>query len=171
MNRGIFWVNEVGDKYLVAPAAQVWRWVTPSFFRTAVVNVNPPDLDAGHLRQRSLTTQAGQSRRGFLSGVDQREFWSAGLIDVATMVDIPRTMKISVRRLAIGVCRLARTSCCLFLARPRSETGSVASRIVEQPSTSPCCPSGAQSSSGGVDLLNLRSKYLEEVGSESPRCF
>ena len=151
MNRGIFWVNEVGDKYLVAPAARVWRWVTPSFFRTAVVNVNRLILMPAIFANDLLQLKPAKAGEDFCRVVINASFGLVGLIDVATMVDIPQNDEDFGQTLGYwgvpatirdGVGRVADSGATFYFTL-LPIWGTVIIR--------------------GVDLLNLRSKYLEEV--------
>ena len=89
MNRGIFWFNERADIYLIAPVAAGWRWITPSFFRTAVSNFNDNLAMPVVLANNVLQLRPANAGHDFLRIVFNYTFGIAGLIDVATMVEIP----------------------------------------------------------------------------------
>jgi phospholipid-binding lipoprotein MlaA len=89
-NRGIFWVNEKLDIFLIAPVAIVWRFVTPAFFRKAITNV-------AHLMDMPViffndVLQLKPANAGFdvLRFVYNATFGIAGLIDIATVIEIPK---------------------------------------------------------------------------------
>lgn len=163
MNRGIFWINEVGDKYLVAPAAQVWRWVTPSFFRTAVVNVNRLILMPAILANDLLQLKPEKAGEDFCRVVINASFGLAGLVDVASMVDIPQNDEDFGQTLGYwGV--PAGPYLMLPLFGPATIRDGVG-RLADSGATFyfTLLPIWGTVIIRGVDLLNLRSKYLEEV--------
>ena len=163
MNRGIFWVNEVGDKYLVAPAARVWRWVTPKFFRTAVVNVNRLILMPAIFANDILQLKPDKAGEDFCRVVINASFGLAGLIDVATMVDIPQNDEDFGQTLGYwGVPTGPYLMLPLFgPATIRDGVG----RLADSGATFyfTLLPIWGTVIIRGVDLLNLRSQYLEEV--------
>ena len=163
MNRGIFWVNEVGDKYLVAPAARVWRWVTPKFFRTAVVNVNRLILMPAIFANDILQLKPDKAGEDFCRVVINASFGLAGLIDVATMVDIPQNDEDFGQTLGYwGVPTGPYLMLPLFgPATIRDGVG----RLADSGATFyfTLLPLWGTVIIRGVDLLNLRSQYLEEV--------
>ncbi len=89
MNRGIFWFNEQADIYVLAPSATGWRYVTPSFFRTAISNVSDLLVMPVVLANDIFQLKAGSSGHDLLRIVFNASFGLAGLIDVASMVEIP----------------------------------------------------------------------------------
>ena len=163
MNRGIFWVNEVGDKYLVAPAAQVWRWVTPRFFRTAVVNVNRLILMPAIFANDLFQLKPDKAGEDFCRVVINASFGLGGLIDVATMVDIPQNDEDFGQTLGYwGVPPGP------YLMLPLFGPASIrdgAGRLVDSGATFyfTLLPIWGTVIIRGVDLLNLRSEYLEEI--------
>ena len=163
MNRGIFWVNEVGDKYLVAPAAQVWRWVTPRFVRTAVVNVNRLILMPAIFANDIFQLKPDKAGEDFCRVVINASFGLGGLIDVATMVDIPQNDEDFGQTLGYwGVPSGP------YLMLPLFGPASIrdgAGRLVDSGATFyfTLLPIWGTVIIRGVDLLNLRSEYLEEI--------
>lgn len=170
-NRAVFWVNEKGDIYLVAPAAQVWRWVTPSFVRTAVFNVNRlitmPAVFANDLFQLK-PKKAGDD---FLRIVFNSSFGLAGLIDVATMVDIPLNDEDFGQTLGFwGVPPGPYLMLPLFgPATVRDGVG----RVADTGATFyfSLLPFWGTVVIRGVDLINFRSRYLEEVKQSRAEAF
>ena len=163
MNRGIFWLNEKGDIYLVAPAARVWRWVTPSFVRTAVVNVNRLILMPAIFGNDIFQLKFDKAGEDFLRVVFNASFGLGGLIDVATMVDIPQNDEDFGQTLGYwGVPHGPYLMLPLFgPATVRDGVG----RVVDSGATFyfTLLPIWGTFIIRGVDLLNLRSRYLEEV--------
>ena len=171
LNRGVFWINEKGDIYLIAPAAQVWRWVTPSFFRTAVYNVNRlitlPAVFANDLLQLK-PKKAGDD---FLRLIFNATFGLAGLIDVATMVDIPLNDEDFGQTLGFwGVPPGPYLMLPLFgPATVRDGVG----RVADTGATFyfSLLPFWGTVVIRGVDLVNFRSRYLEEVKESRQEAF
>jgi phospholipid-binding lipoprotein MlaA len=89
-NRGIFWFNEKLDIYLIGPVAIGWRFVTPSFFRKALTNVS--DLMFVPVIFANDVLQLKPANAGFdiLRFGYNLTFGIGGLIDIATVLEIPK---------------------------------------------------------------------------------
>ncbi len=89
MNRGIFSFNETLDKYAIEPAATAWDFVTPGFVQTGIQNffdnLNMPIVFANDVLQAKPTSAAFD----LLRFVYNTSLGLGGLIDIATMVEIP----------------------------------------------------------------------------------
>jgi phospholipid-binding lipoprotein MlaA len=89
MNRGIFTFNETLDEYAIEPVATAWDFVVPNVVQTAInefyTNLNMPIVLANDLLQ-GKPKAAGWD---FLRFLYNSTFGLAGLIDIATMVEIP----------------------------------------------------------------------------------
>ena len=90
MNRGIFAFNETLDRYALEPVATVWDYVLPGFVQTGIdnffVNLNMPIVFANDVLQAKPMAAIEDLTR-FLQNV---VFGLGGFIDIATMVEIPR---------------------------------------------------------------------------------
>jgi len=90
MNRNVQSFNDGLDDYVMKPVAKGYRWVMPGFADTAVTNVFSNINDIGVTINDSLQGKFEQS------GLDAARFLVnttagvAGLIDVATMIDLPK---------------------------------------------------------------------------------
>jgi phospholipid-binding lipoprotein MlaA len=89
MNRGVFAFNEALDQYALEPAATAWDFVLPSFVQTGIRNVfanlNMPIVFANDLLQLKPKAAVEDVVRFVHNSV----FGIAGLIDVASMSGIP----------------------------------------------------------------------------------
>jgi len=90
VNRRIFWLNELGDRYFVLPLSRGWRFVTPAIVRTGIDNFNGlllmPVIFANgvfQLKPKNAVQDLGRIIYNATFGV-------AGFIDIATMVGIPQ---------------------------------------------------------------------------------
>ncbi len=90
MNRGIFAFNEALDRYALEPVATVWDYVLPGFVQTAIdnffVNLNVPIVLANDVLQAKPMAAIEDLTR-FLQNI---VFGLGGFIDIATMVEIPK---------------------------------------------------------------------------------
>ncbi len=91
MNRGIFAFNETLDKYAIEPVATAWDFVMPEFVQTGIQNffdnLNMPIVFANDVLQAKPSSAAFDLLR-FLYNTS---FGLGGLIDIATMVEIPES--------------------------------------------------------------------------------
>lgn len=90
MNRGIFWFNEKTDIYFVEPVARGWRFMTPSFFRTAVQNFSDFLLMPVVFGNDLLQLKPKQAVQDVGRVIYNASFGLVGLIDVASMIGIPQ---------------------------------------------------------------------------------
>jgi phospholipid-binding lipoprotein MlaA len=90
MNRSLFAFNEALDKYALEPVATAWDFVLPSFVQTGIGNVfahvNLPIVFANDLLQLKPKAAVEDVARFVQNSV----FGLGGLIDVASMVEIPK---------------------------------------------------------------------------------
>ena len=90
MNRGIFAFNEALDRYALEPVATVWDYVLPGFVQDGInnffVNLNMPIVFANDVLQAKPVAAIEDLTR-FLQNV---VFGLGGFIDIATMVEIPQ---------------------------------------------------------------------------------
>lgn len=176
MNRGVFAFNEAIDKYALEPAAIAWDFVVPGFVQTAVDNVfdhlQIPIIFANDLLQGKPRAAAYDVLRLLYNSV----FGLGGIIDIATMVDIPKndedfgqTLGVwgvpqgpylvvpllgpyTVRSGVGQVVDIAAASYAYFTPFWRGVVGLSEVEII-----------GVSTGQKGVQLLNLRAIYLEEI--------
>lgn len=90
MNRGIFAFNETLDKYALEPAATAWDFVVPGIAQTGIdnffANLRMPIIFANDLLQGKPKAAMFDVFRLLYNSI----FGLAGFIDIATMVDIPK---------------------------------------------------------------------------------
>jgi phospholipid-binding lipoprotein MlaA len=90
MNRGIFSFNETLDEYVLEPAATGWDFVVPGFAQTGLnnffLNLRMPIIFANDVLQGKPEAAMFDVFRFLYNSV----FGLAGFIDIATMVDIPK---------------------------------------------------------------------------------
>jgi phospholipid-binding lipoprotein MlaA len=176
MNRGIFAFNETLDKYALEPAATAWDFVVPGFAQTAIdnffANLRMPIIFANDLLQAKPKAAMFDVFRLLYNSI----FGLAGFIDIATMVDIPKNDEDFGQTLGVwGV------PAGPFLVVPifgpytlRSGTGQVVD--IAAASYAYFTPFwygvaglngietfGATAGMKGLELLNLRAIYLEEL--------
>jgi len=89
MNRGIFAFNETLDKYALEPLATAWDFVLPGFVQTGIqnffLNLNMPVVFANDILQVKPMAAVEDLTRFLQNSI----FGLAGFIDIASMVDIP----------------------------------------------------------------------------------
>lgn len=176
MNRGIFAFNETLDKYALEPAATAWDFVVPGFAQTGIdnffANLRMPIIFANDLLQGKPKAAMFDVFRLLYNSI----FGLAGFIDIATMVDIPKNDEDFGQTLGVwGVPEGP------FLVMPifgpytlRSGTGQVVD--IAAASYAYFTPFwygvaglngietfGATAGMKGLELLNLRAIYLEEL--------
>lgn len=184
MNRGIFAFNETVDKYALEPAATAWDFVVPEFAQTGIQNffnnLNMPIVFANDLLQGKPKAAMYDVFRLVYNSV----FGLGGFIDIATMVDIPENDEDFGQTL--GVWGLPAGP---YLVMPllgpytlRSGVGQVvdigaASYAYFTPfwygvaGLNGIETFGASAGLKGLDLLNLRSIYLEEIAASRRDAF
>lgn len=89
MNRGVFAFNETLDKYALEPVAKVWDFVLPGSVQTGVqnffTNLNMPVVFANDLLQAKPMAALEDLTRFLQNSI----FGLAGFIDIASLVGIP----------------------------------------------------------------------------------
>lgn len=176
MNRGIFAFNETLDKYALEPAATAWDFVVPGFAQTGIDhffhNLRMPIIFANDLLQGKPKAAMFDVFRLLYNTV----FGLAGFIDIATMVDIPDNDEDFGQTLGVwGVPQGPYLMVPLFGPYTiRSGVGQVvdiaaASYAYFTPFWSGVVglngieTFGATAGMKGLELLNLRAIYLEEL--------
>ena len=176
MNRGIFAFNETVDRFALEPAATAWDFVVPGIAQTGLENffnnLQMPIIFANNLLQGKPKAAMFDVFRLLYNSV----FGLAGFIDIASMVDIPKNDEDFGQTLGVwGV------PAGPFLMMPlfgpytlRSGVGQVvdigaASYAYFMPfwygvaGLNGIETFGASAGLKGLELLNLRSIYLEEI--------
>jgi len=176
MNRGIFAFNETLDEYVLEPAATGWDFVVPGFAQTALnnffINLRMPTIFANDLLQGKPEAAMFDVFRLLFNST----FGLAGFIDIATMVDIPKSDEDFGQTLGVwGVPSGP------YLMVPLLGSYTIRSGfgdVVEATATSYAYFTpfwtqvvhlngletlGASVGMKGVELLNLRAIYLEEI--------
>lgn len=170
-NRGIFWFNEKADIYAVAPVARGWRYVVPGFARKGVENFNglllmPVVLGNGilQLKPKNAVQDLGRIIYNVTFGI-------AGFIDVATMIDIPQNDEDFGQTLGFwGV--PSGPYLVLPIFGPSTIRGGVG-RLGDTAGTYyfSLLPIWATFLVRGVELINLRARFLEEVDENRRESF
>lgn len=184
MNRGIFTFNETVDKYALEPVATAWDFVLPGFAQTGLRNffdnLRMPTIFANDLLQGKPKAAAFDVLRLVYNSV----FGLAGFIDIATMVEIPKNDEDFGQTLGVwGV--PAGPYLMMPLLGPytlRSGVGQVvdigaASYAYFTPfwygvaGLSGIETFGASAGLKGLELVNLRAIYLEEIDASRRDAF
>jgi phospholipid-binding lipoprotein MlaA len=184
MNRGIFAFNETLDEYALEPAATAWDFVVPGFAQTGLRNffdnLRMPTIFANDL----LQGKPGAAFFDVLRLVYNSVFGLAGFIDIATMVDIPKSDEDFGQTLGVwGVPSGPYLVMPLFGPYTiRSGTGEIVD--IAAASYAYFTPFwfgvaglngletfGASAGLKGVELLNLRTIYLEEIDASRRDAF
>jgi phospholipid-binding lipoprotein MlaA len=171
MNRGIFWFNETADIYVVAPVARGWRFVVPGFARKAIDNFNGLLLMPVVLANGILQLKPKNAAQDFGRIVYNATFGLGGLIDVATMIDIPQNDEDFGQTLGYwGV--PAGPYLVLPVFGPSNIRDGVG-RLGDAAGTFyfSFLPFWSTFIVRGVELINLRARYLEEVEENRREAF
>lgn len=171
MNRGIFWFNETADIYVVAPVARGWRFVVPGFARTAIDNFNGLLLMPVVLANGILQLKPKNAAQDFGRIVYNATFGIGGLIDVATMIDIPQNDEDFGQTLGYwGVPPGP------YLVLPVFGPSNIRDGVGRLGDTAgtfyfSLLPFWSTFIVRGVELINLRARYLEEVEENRREAF
>jgi len=176
MNRGIFAFNETLDKYALEPAATAWDFVVPGIAQTGIdnffANLRMPIIFANDLLQGKPKAAMFDVFRLLYNSI----FGLAGFIDIATMVDIPKNDEDFGQTLGVwGVPAGPYLVVPIFGSYTlRSGTGQVVD--IAAASYAYFTPFwygvaglngietfGATAGMKGLEMLNLRAIYLEEL--------
>ena len=88
-NRSMFWFNEGLDKYVLEPAATGWDWALPEVVQTGVRNFYDNITMPVTLANDILQLKPGAAAQDLGRIVVNTTVGIAGLIDVATMIEMP----------------------------------------------------------------------------------
>jgi phospholipid-binding lipoprotein MlaA len=170
-NRGIFWINEKGDIYLVGPMAKGWRLVTPAFFRRAIENFNGllllPVIGINDL----LQLKPANAWDDLMRLVFNATFGLAGLIDIATLLDIPKNDEDFGQTL--GFWGVPEGPYLVIPIFGPSNVRDAIGRALDAAGTLyfSLLPFWVTFIVRGVDLVNLRSRYIEEIDDNRRESF
>ena len=89
-NRGVQSFNDTVDDYAMKPVAKGYNWIMPNFANTAVSNVFSNIDDIGVTINGFLQGKFSQSGMDASRFIVNTTAGIAGLIDVATMIDLPK---------------------------------------------------------------------------------
>lgn len=170
-NRAIFWFNEKADIYAVAPVARGWRFVVPGFARKGIENFNGLILMPVVLGNGILQLKPKNAVQDIARIVYNATFGIAGFIDVATMVGIPQNDEDFGQTLGYwGV--PSGPYLVLPVFGPSSIRGGVG-RLGDTAGTYyfSLLPIWATFLVRGVELINLRARFLEEVDENRRESF
>jgi phospholipid-binding lipoprotein MlaA len=171
VNRKIFWFNEQVDIYALAPVARGWRWITPSFARTGIRNFMATLRMPIVLGNDLLQLKAADAAFDGLRVVYNVSFGIAGLIDVASQVDIPANDEDFGQTLGYWGVPAGPYLVLPFLgpANIRDGIGLIGDAATGMIYTG--LPFYGVLIVRGVDLVNWRSDYLEEVDENRRESF
>jgi phospholipid-binding lipoprotein MlaA len=171
MNRGIFAFNETLDKYAMEPVAKGWDFVVPDIAQTGIENffdnLRMPVVFLNDVLQLKPKAAGWDLMRVLYNTT----FGLGGLIDIATMVDMPRNDEDFGQTLGYwGVPPGP------FLMVPilgphtiRSGTGAIADAFTQPHGW--FIPIWGSVIMVGTDLLNWRAIYLEEIAESRADAF
>jgi len=170
-NRVVFQLNEWGDIFIVTPLAEGWRFLTPSFFRSSVTHFNDNLQMPVVLGNNLLQLKPAHVRDDFLRMVFNLTFGLAGLIDVATLVDIPQNDEDFGQTLGYWG-----TPAGPYLVLPVYGPSTVRDgigRLADSAGTLyfSFLPFYSTLLVSGVDVVNLRSGYIEEIDANRTESF
>jgi phospholipid-binding lipoprotein MlaA len=171
MNRGIFWANEKIDIYTLAPVARVWRFVTPRIFRTAVTNFNNNLQMPVAMANDLLQLKPRDAGFDLLRMAYNTSLGLGGIIDIATMVDIPENEADFGQTLGYWGCPPGP-----YFVIPvfgPSNVRDAVGRLGDFATTYyfSLLPFYATLLINGVEIVNLRSYYLEEIDENRREAF
>ena len=184
MNRGIFAFNEKVDAYALEPVAKAWDFVVPGFAQTGLRNffdhLKLPTIFVNDLLQGKPGAAGWDVMRLLYNSV----FGFGGFIDVATMVEIPKSDEDFGQTLGVwGV--PSGPYLMVPLLGPYTVRSGVG-QVVEATATSYAYFTpfwtqvvnlngletlGASVGTRGLELLNLRAIYLEEIEASREDAF
>lgn len=90
MNRDILAFNDEVDKYILKPVAKGYQWVTPEFVDVGVSNFFSNLKDIGVSVNDFLQAKPKQGSMDTARFLVNSTVGIAGLVDVATMIDLPK---------------------------------------------------------------------------------
>ncbi len=171
VNRKVFWFNEMADIYFVLPIAKGWRFTTPGIVRNAVENFNEllvmPVIFANNVFQLKPKNSIQDLGRILYNAT----FGLAGFIDVATMIGIPQNDEDFGQTLGFwGSPPGPYVVLPLFgPANVRDGIGRVGDTAATYYTS--LLPIYVTFIVRGVELVNLRARYIEEVDENRRESF
>jgi phospholipid-binding lipoprotein MlaA len=170
-NRAIFQLNEWGDIYFVTPMAEGWRFMTPSFFRSSVTHFNDNLQMPVILGNNLLQLKPAHVGEDFLRFFFNISFGLGGLIDTATYIDIPQNDEDFGQTLGYWG-----TPSGPYLVLPVYGPSTVrdgVGRLADSAGTLyfSFLPFYSTLLVRGVEIVNLRSAYIEEIDANRAESF
>lgn len=184
MNRGIFTFNETLDRYAIEHVATAWDFVLPEFVQTGIQNffdnLGMPIVFANDVLQAKPSSAAFD----LLRFVYNTSFGLGGLIDIATMVEIPESDEDFGQTLGywgvptgpyfvipiLGPSSV-RDSAGLILDTAASSYAYFTPFWYQVVGLNGAQTAGASVGLTAFELLNLRAAYLEEIASNRADAF
>ncbi len=184
MNRGIFAFNETLDKYAIEPVAKGWDFVLPEIVQTGIGNffdnLNMPIVFANDV----LQAKPGAAFFDLVRLVYNTTFGLAGLIDIATMVEIPRNdedfgQTLGYWGLSSGPYLVlpifgpstVRDGTGLLVDSAARSFGYITPFWSGVVGLSGAETTGATIGTTAIELINLRARFLEEIASSRADAF
>ncbi len=162
-NRKVQSFNDELDDYAMKPVAKGYRWITPSFIDTAISNVFSNINDIG------VTINDLLQGKFLQSGLDGSRFLVnstvgiGGLIDVATMIDLPKHDEDFGQTLGFWGVPTGPYLVLPFFG-PSSPRGAVG--LVGDAAMNPISYLGSPYISGGAFAVNTVDKRADNLGTE-----
>ncbi len=184
MNRGIFAFNETLDKYAIEPVAKGWDFVLPEIVQTGIGNffdnLNMPIVFANDV----LQAKPGAAFFDLMRFLYNSTFGLAGLIDIATMVEIPRNdedfgQTLGYWGLSSGPYLVlpifgpstVRDGTGLLVDSAARSFGYITPFWSGVVGLSGAETTGATIGTTAIELINLRARFLEEIASSRADAF
>lgn len=170
-NRAVFQLNEWGDIYLLKPMAQGWRFLTPSFFRDVVENFNTNLQMPVILGNNLLQLKPTHVRDDFLRFFFNMTFGLGGLVDMGTMIDLPQNDEDFGQTL--GYWGVPSGPYLVLPVYGPSTVRDGVGRLADSAGTLyfSFLPFYSTLLVSGVDVVNLRSFYIEEIDANRVESF
>lgn len=171
VNRRIFWFNERADVYFVLPIARVWRFSTPGIVRSGIENFNElllmPVIFANgvfQLKPKNAIQDLGRI-------VYNATFGLAGFIDVASMIGIPQNDEDFGQTLGFWGAPPGPYLVLPFFGPSNIRDG--IGRVGDTAATyyTSLLPIYVTFIVRGVELVNLRARYIDEVDENRRESF
>ena len=184
MNRGIFAFNEALDRVAIEPAATVWDFVVPGFAQTGLSNFFDNLRIPVHFVNDLLQGKPGAAAHDVMRLLYNTVFGLGGFIDIATMVDIPKSDEDFGQ--TFGVWGLPPGPYLVFPVLGPFTVRSGIGQVIEIGATSYAYFTpfwyqvanlngietfGASVGLKSLELLNLRAIYLEEIAASRRDAF
>jgi phospholipid-binding lipoprotein MlaA len=172
VNRKIFWFNEKVDIFALEPVSRGWRWAVPEIGRSAVANFNNNLVMPVVFANNILQLKPANATADFARMLFNTTWGQLGIIDIASMVDVPHNDEDFAQTL--GRWRFPSGP---YLVLPFFGPSSVRGAIGRAGDTAATYPLSFLPSPWitfavrGVELVNLRARFLDEVDENRRESF